>query len=301
MELARGDTAVVTGAASGIGFALADCFARAGLNVAVADVEQAAMTGAAERLRAHGTEIVTHRVDVRSADEVDGLATAVIEHFGAVHVVCNNAGVSSRADPWSGPLDVWRWVIDVNVLGVVHGVRAFLPHLLAGGGHIVNTASMAGLVPGVGAPYDASKHAVVALTEDLFLDLQARGAPVGVSLLCPGWVRTNIADADRNWPPEHGERPERAATTAAIEHHLRRAIAEGLTPAAVAELVADAVRTGRFWVLPSPDWLELASQRWDRIRAHADPQWPDRIPGLPPMSRLYQDLAAAAPPAGTLD
>jgi NAD(P)-dependent dehydrogenase (short-subunit alcohol dehydrogenase family) len=185
-------------------------------------------------------------------------------------------------------------VLDVNVGGVVHGVRAFLPHLLAGGrGHIVNTASMAGLAPGVGAPYDASKHAVVALSEDLYLDLQARLAPVGVSCLCPGWVRTDIVDADRNWPADHGAVPERAVTTGAIEHHLRRAIAEGMTPAEVADRVATAIAEDRFWVLPDPEWLEIAADRWDSIRTGANPSRPEQMPGLPPTSRLFEEIIAS--------
>ena len=303
MELRRGDVAVVTGAGSGIGLALADRFARAGMHVVAADVDAAALDAVTPALAAHGTEIHTQVVDVRDEAQVDALAAATLERFGAVHVVCNNAGVSSRADPWAGPLAVWRWVIDVNVFGVVHGVRAFLPHLLAGGrGHIVNTASMAGLAPGVGAPYDASKHAVVALTEDLFLDLQAQLAPVGVSVLCPGWVRTNIVDADRNWPAEHGAVPDRSVTTGAIEHHFRRAIAEGMTPAEVADRVAAAIIENRFWVLPDPAWLDVAADRWDAIRAGADPSRPEQMPGLPPTSRLFEEIVASllddADPAG---
>jgi NAD(P)-dependent dehydrogenase (short-subunit alcohol dehydrogenase family) len=295
MDLRAGDVAVVTGAASGIGFALADRFARSGLHVVAADVDADALAAAAGRLSAHGTEVVTHRVDVRHEAEVESLAAAAVGHFGAVHVVCNNAGVSSRSDPWDGPLDVWKWVLDVNLWGVLHGVRAFLPRLLAGGrGHIVNTASMAGLAPGVGAPYDASKHAVVALTEDLYLDLQARLAPVGVSVLCPGWVNTNIVDADRNWPAEQGAPPPRAATIGVIEPHLRRAIAEGLTPAAVAEHVATAVTEDRFWILPSPEWLDLAAARWDAIHAGENPRHPDQIPGLPPTSQLFAEMLDAA-------
>src|SRR3954447_11468742 len=276
MDLRTGDVAVVTGAASGIGFALAERFASAGLHVVAADVDDDALTTAAITLRTHGTDVLVHTVDVRDDHAVVGLAAAAVDHFGAVHVVCNNAGVSTMADPWSGPLAAWKWVFDVNVWGVLHGVRAFLPHLLEGGrGHFVNTASMAGLAPGVGAAYDASKHAVVALSEDLYLDLQAQLAPVGVSVLCPGWVRTNIVDADRNWPADHGAVPERAATTGLLEPHLRRAIAEGLTPAEVADHVAEAIAEDRFWVLPSPGWIDLAADRWDSILAGANPRHPE--------------------------
>ena len=291
MDLREGDVAVVTGAASGIGLALAQRFARAGLRVVAADVDHASLDDAATSIAAHGTDVRTRVVDVRDETAVEALAGATIEELGAVHVVCNNAGVSTRADPWAGPLTAWKWVLDVNLWGVLHGIRAFLPHLLAGGrGHIVNTASMAGLLPGVGAPYDASKHAVVALSEDLFLDLQAQLVPVGVSVLCPGWVRTRIVDADRNWPAEHGAVPERAVTTGAIEHHFRRAVAEGLTPAEVADQVADAIAEDRFWVLPSPEWVDQAADRWDAIRAGANPQRPEQMPGLPPTSQLFEEI-----------
>jgi NAD(P)-dependent dehydrogenase (short-subunit alcohol dehydrogenase family) len=295
VELHTGDVAVITGGGSGIGFALAERFARAGLQIVVADVDQSALDDAVARLQVHGTEILGVRTDVSKEAEVDALAEATLDRFGAVHVVCNNAGVSSRSDPWLGPIEAWTWVFGVNLWGVLYGVRAFLPHLVAAGrGHVVNTASMAGLVPGVGAPYDASKHAVVALTEDLSLNLIAARMPVGVSLLCPGWVRTQIVDADRNWPEEHGAPPPRSVTTGAIEHHIRRAVAEGMTPAAVADLVAVAVEEGRFWVLPQDDWLEMATDRWGRISERLDPVMPTQIPGMPPSEQLFTEMIEAA-------
>jgi len=205
MKLEKGDVAVVTGAASGIGFGLAERFASMGLQVVAADVEQGALDAAADELGKHGGEVLGVRTDVSKEDEVQALAARTLERFGGVHVVCNNAGVAAKSDPWEGPLSGWQWVIDVNLWGVIHGVRAFLPHLLAGGrGHIVNTASMAGLVPGFNPMYDATKHAVVALTEDLYHSARDLGWPIGVSVLCPGWVRTNIVDAERNRPAAEG-------------------------------------------------------------------------------------------------
>jgi NAD(P)-dependent dehydrogenase (short-subunit alcohol dehydrogenase family) len=293
MELLPGDVAVVTGAASGIGFALADRFAQSGLHVAAVDVEEVALAEAVERLRAHGTDIVAYRTDVSREDQVNALADATIERFGSVQVVCNNAGVSAASDPWLGPISAWKWVLGVNLWGVIHGVRAFLPHLSAGGrGHIVNTASIAGLLPVAGAPYDASKHAVVALSEDLCLELRAAGVPVGVSVVCPGFVRTRIADADRNWPDEFGEPPPRSVATAVLEPHMRRALTEGMTPASLADLVVTSVMEGRFWVLPDVEWMELASDRWDRIRERIDPQIAE-VPGLPPASQLLEELTDA--------
>lgn len=166
MELQRGQVAVVTGAASGIGLALAERLASAGLSIVLADVEKARLAAAEASVRARGVEALSVETDVSRAESVEALAVAAVERFGGVDLVCNNAGVSTRCDPWSGPLSTWEWVMSVNFWGVLYGCRAFLPVLQErGGGHIVNTASIAGLLPGIGAAYDASKHAVVALSE----------------------------------------------------------------------------------------------------------------------------------------
>ena len=182
----------------------------------------------------------------------------------------------------------------VNFWGVVHGVRAFLPHLIAaGGGHVVNTASIAGLWPGLAPPYDASKHAVVALTEDLYNTMQAAELPVGVSVLCPGWVQTGILDSDRNWPAELGELPVTDAVQQVSLDHVRRAVAEGTPPAAVADLVLDAIRADRFWVFPNPDFLELAIERFHNIADGINPTPPEQVPGLPPRTEMMAEMMAA--------
>lgn len=293
MQLQRGDVAVVTGGASGIGFALAERFATSGLNVVVADVEPGALDAAVERLAAHGTEVLGVPTDVSKEDQVQALAQAAVDRFGGVHVVCNNAGVVSRSDPWLGPTSAWEWVLGVNLWGVIHGVRAFLPHLVLGGrGHLVNTASMAGLMPGLNPLYDATKHAVVAISEDLYLDMQAAGLPVGVSVLCPGWVNTKLVDSERNWTGD-GEVPAVGAAIGAFDPHLRRALAEGVTPAAVAELVATGIEEERFWVFSHPDWMELATKRWERVGEAVNPVMPERIPGMPPTAQLFEEALAA--------
>ena len=292
MELRAGQTAVVTGAASGIGYALSEAFARRGLNIVLADVQDDALAAADDKIRALGVETLATKVDVSKEDAVQGLAAATLERFGGVHVVCNNAGVGGAGDPWFGPLAAWEWVIGVNLWGVVHGVRAFLPHLL-GGGHIVNTASIAGLYPGFAPPYDASKHAVVALTESLYNAMTSAGLPVGVSCLCPGWVRTGIIDSDRNWPAEFGERPETDPVQEIARNHVRRAIDEGTTPAAVAELVLSSVEASRFWVFPHDDFLELCVRRWERIGEKLDPDPPEHTPGMPPRSQIVAETMAA--------
>src|SRR3954468_15317411 len=178
MKLEAGKIAVVTGGASGIGFALADRFATAGMHVVLADVDDDGLAAAAETIGARGVETLTVKTDVSSEASVQALAAATVERFGTAHVVCNNAGVMSSADPWFGPLSTWEWVMGVNFWGVVHGVRAFLPLLAERpDAHIVNTASIAGLLPGFSPPYSASKHAVVAMTEELFTMLRTVGLP----------------------------------------------------------------------------------------------------------------------------
>ena len=237
MELTPGKVAVVTGAASGIGLALAERFAQAGLDVVLADVEQPALQAAEQKVAGLGAKTLAVPTDVSDEAAVNALAAAAVDCFGAVHVVCNNAGVASLADPWFGPLSAWKWVLGVNLWGVIHGIRAFLPLLATQREScIVNTASAAGLIPGVGPIYDAAKHAVVAISEDLYRAMNVAMLPIGVSVLCPGWVRTSIIQADRNWSPSLGEVPARAATAEVTEPHVQRAIDEGMAPAAVADL-----------------------------------------------------------------
>ena len=292
MELVGGQVGVVTGGGSGIGLALAERLATAGLHLVLADVQDDALEAAAERIRAHGVEVLAVHTDVSKEADVQALAEQTLERFGAVHVVCNNAGVAARSDPWFGPIASWEWVMGVNFWGVVHGCRAFLPHLV-GGGHIVNTASIAGLMPGFGPSYDASKHAVVAISEDLFHTVKGAELPIGVSVLCPGWVRTNIVDADRNWPSELGEKPADDPANAVFREHVTRALAEGRTPASVADAVADAIAADRFWVIPHQDFLDIAIARWETIGEQVDPEPAEHVPGMPPRSQMIAEVMAA--------
>lgn len=291
MKLQEGKVAVVTGAASGIGLALARRFASSGMNVVMADVEEGRLEEAAASVSILGGEAVGIPIDVSDESAVQDLAAKVMERFGAIHVLCNNAGVAARSDPWFGPLSAWEWVFGVNLWGVIHGVRAFLPLMAAQPeGHIVNTASMAGLVPGVGPVYDATKHAVVAITEDLYRTAKLAGLPIGVSVLCPGWVRTGIIDADRNWPARLGERPPDSPEAAVTTPMVRRVIDEGATPAAVADAVADAVEAERFWVFTGPEWLELAVRRWHGIADGQNPDLDAEIPGMPPAQEMIAEV-----------
>ena len=299
MKLASGRVAVVTGAASGIGLALAERFARSGLNLVLADIEEPALKEAERRVRTAGVDVLSVPTDVSNEDSVQALASAAVHRFGAVHLVCNNAGVVSSTDPWFGPLSVWTWVLGVNLWGIIHGIRAFLP-VLAGQeeAHIVNTASMAGLLPGFSPAYDAGKHAVVAVSEDLYHTLQQAGLPIGVSVLCPGWVRTQIMDADRNWPERLGAAPPPSMIADAVQPYVRRAIDEGSQPAAIADRVAEAVEGNRFWIIPHPEFLDIAVQRWHDIAEGNNPSLDVDMPGMPPSAQLLAEVQALLmPPA----
>jgi NAD(P)-dependent dehydrogenase (short-subunit alcohol dehydrogenase family) len=291
MELVAGKVAVVTGAASGIGFALASRFARAGLDVVLADIELSALEEAEQKIADFGVQTLAVPTDVSDEAAVQALAAAVVERFGAAHVVCNNAGVESDADPWLGPISAWKWVLGVNLWGVIHGIRAFLPQMIGqGGGHFVNTASIAGLYPGFAPSYDASKHAVVALSEDLYRSMTLAGLPVGVSVLCPGWVRTNIMDAARNWPASLGEQPPPSFGSEVVSKHVRHAIEEAILPAAVADLVADAVADGRFWIFTEQSFVDLVIDRWNSIAERANPSTGTDVPGMPPAAQLRDEV-----------
>lgn len=274
MEQVEGRVAVVTGAASGIGRALSERFAAAGMKVVLADIEQGALDAAVAEVVAGGAEAIGVVTDVSVATQVDALRDAAVEAFGAVHVVCNNAGVASGGLSWEVPLHDWQWVLGVNLFGVIHGVRSFTPLLVAQGeGHIVNTASMAGLTsPPFMSAYNVSKHGVVTLSETLFVELGMEASPVGVSVLCPGWVNTRINEASRN-RPETAPAPEPSDEEGAEQFRdvLGSFLAGGLDPAAVADQVLDAVLTKRFYILTHPMWNEGITARTARMVAGEDP------------------------------
>jgi NAD(P)-dependent dehydrogenase (short-subunit alcohol dehydrogenase family) len=275
-----GKVAVITGAASGIGFALSRQFGCSGMKVVMADIERAALSRAADELTATGLDVLAVPTDTSIEAEVNALADATFGHYGDVHLLCNNAGVGSRGLTIADlPLRDFEWVIAVNLFGVIYGLHAFLPHMRSSGvGHIVNTASSSALVhlPRMG-PYNASKAAVLALSETLRFELEAEGSEVGVSVLCPSWVRTNITTSDRN-------RPERFAY--AIDTDLMAEVAEykarrrqqvttlALDPAEVAEQVHDAVLANRFYVLTHPQSVDLLAARAARIVAGDNPVEP---------------------------
>lgn len=257
-----GMTAVVTGGASGIGFAMARRFLEEGMRVAIADVEQAALGTAVRELSAFG-EVMGKRTDVRSVADLEALAEAVLGTYGRIDVVCNNAGVETGGSFLSVPEEAWRWVMDVNFFGVLNGCRVFLPLLEAGGGgHIVNTASVAAFSSGTATmtPYCASKFAVLGMSESLEVELRTAGSPVGVSLLAPGPVKTRMVDAERNRPADVP--PASEPGRLAVMEHLAATTAEvGMDPADVAGQVLDAIRTNTFFVLTHPDMARAGVQR----------------------------------------
>jgi NAD(P)-dependent dehydrogenase (short-subunit alcohol dehydrogenase family) len=252
--------AVVTGAASGIGRGLAGRFAAEGMKVVLADVEERALSTAEAELSATGAEVLAVVTDVSSRAAVDALAAATAERFGGVHVLCNNAGVSGGMGPiWQTTDADWQWVLGVNLMGVVHGIQAFVPGMVAHGepGHVVNTSSVLGLSSGGGSVYSVSKHAVTRLSEGLYHDLRAAEAPVGVSVLCPGMIATRIVTADRNRPahlrnPGVEVPPEMVARRKVMQERFLEA---GMPPAEVAGMVVDAIRGDRFYVLTHPDMI----------------------------------------------
>jgi len=274
-----GRVAVITGAASGIGLAMARRFAGEGMKLVLADIERPVLQRAGEELGRTGADVLTVPTDVSLEAEVTALAETALEHFGDVHLVCNNAGVGSRGLPIAElPLADFDWVIAVNLFGVIHGLRAFLPHLRANDtGHIVNTASTSGLyhLPRMG-PYNASKAAVVALSETLRFELAAEGSRVGVSVLCPSWVRTNISTADRNRPERfaYALDTDQMAQVATYKARRREQRAVAADPSDVADQVCEAVTTNRFYVLTHPASLDVFEARARRILAGDDPVEP---------------------------
>jgi NAD(P)-dependent dehydrogenase (short-subunit alcohol dehydrogenase family) len=256
MKQFKDKVAVITGGASGIGLALARRAAAEGMRVVLADIEDAALDAAAGELRGTGAQVLAVKCDVSRAEDVERLAEQALQAYGGVHLVCNNAGVGGvRVKTWEASAKDWQWVLGVNVWGVIHGVRVFTPIMLRQGeeGHIVNTASAAGFVSMAStAPYAVSKHSVVTLSEVLYHDLKAENAKVGVSVLCPAWVGTNIWNSQRNRPEDlrdHAETPEERAR----REEVRKLLEKGrVTAADVADMTFDSIAGDHFYIFPHP-------------------------------------------------
>jgi NAD(P)-dependent dehydrogenase (short-subunit alcohol dehydrogenase family) len=279
MENVEGKVAVITGAASGIGRAMGRTFGTAGMKVALADVEKGALDEARKELAAEGIEAAAFVCDVAQPDSVQKLAEETRSAFGNVHVVCNNAGVFCGGTSWGTSLNDYEWIMNVNVWGVIHGIRTFVPILLEQNepAHVVNTASMAGLTSGpMTAAYFMSKHAVVALSEGLYHELQAReGCPVGVSVVCPELVNTRIFHAERNRPPhlKRDAEEDLPAETKELEAVVGSMASAGVDAKVLSERTLAAVQENRFWVLP-PDgdpWRVAARMRNESIDDATNP------------------------------
>jgi NAD(P)-dependent dehydrogenase (short-subunit alcohol dehydrogenase family) len=273
----RGKVAVVTGAASGLGLAMAKRFAREGMKIALADVDEAALREATKEISALGASAIAVRTDVSKGDEVERLSHKTLEAFGAVHLVINNAGVAPLGSVWDNSVADWQWALGANLWGVIHGVRVFTPLLFAQNeGHIVNTASVAGLIspPGMGV-YNVTKHAIVALTETLHHDLARRGTKVRCSVLCPAYVSTGIADSERNRPAELRNTSAKTAEQRALEDGLHRAVQSGrLSAEDVADAVFDAVREERFYILTHARIDGAIRARMEDILSRRNPRDP---------------------------
>ncbi|WP_158903390.1 SDR family NAD(P)-dependent oxidoreductase [Burkholderia sp. L27(2015)] len=248
-----GKVAVITGAAGGLGMALVGQAAKRGMKLVLADVDRQALAANVESLHAQGVEAIGIVTDVSDPAQLDALAAATLDAFGAIHLLFNNAGVGAGGFVWENTANDWQWVWGVNVLGVVNGLRAFVPHMLKQGepAHIVNTASVAGLLaPAMLGLYNATKHAVIGLSETLYNDLKMTGAPVQCSVLCPAFFDTGIASSDRTRPPELQNDTALTASQRVASAQLRKAVKAGkLSAEQVAEKTFDAIGAGQFYIL----------------------------------------------------
>jgi short-subunit dehydrogenase len=284
MEKLEGRTAVITGAASGIGKALASTLAGRGMKLVLADIEEAPLLAAAESLKTGGAEVVAVPTDVQSAASVDALGASAKNAFGKVHVVCNNAGVFAGGLCWDQPVADYEWVMGVNSMGVVHGVRTFVPLILEHGeeGHIVNTASMAAVTAApFSALYTMSKHAVLAFSECLFQELEATHPQVGVSCLCPEAIMTGIGQSGRNRPANQAGDTSPKPEAEMVEEALRATVDAGISPQVMADRVLAGILEKRFYLLGGGDWLAAMESRMANLRAGLNPGFstPEALPG----------------------
>ena len=282
MKELKGKTAVITGAAAGIGRAMALAFARKGMKLVLADRDAHGLLEAAEAVHAIGARALTVPTDVTKQSDVEKLAKSAYEEMGGAHLLCNNAGVLGRVLPsWQQPLENWRWVFDVNVQGVVNGIHAFVPRMIEqdSEAYVLNTGSVAGMISGpFFAPYNASKHAVVALSECLHHELRALESKIEVGVLCPGWVNTGLAQIEQKLPEELraiNEKEQAADKVAAREASVREMVASSIGPDEIAEIVVQAVEEGRFYIFPHPERKADVESRMRDILA-------ERIPAFPP-------------------
>lgn len=274
MKEFRDKVAVVTGAASGIGRGLAERCAQEGMKVVLADIEEPALLQTQMEMQSTGTKVLAVRTDVSKASEVEALARKTLDTFGAVHLLFNNAGIGSGGTIWESTLADWEWIIGVNLWGVIHGLRTFVPIMLAQDTecHIVNTASIAGLTTGVSS-YAVTKHAVVALSEQLYHSLAHLNAKVKASVLCPGFVKTRIMDSERNRPVELQNETARPLTPEeeAMVQFIRQGVENGMSPQQAADHVFKAITEERFYIFTHPELNASVQKRLEDIMQARNP------------------------------
>jgi NAD(P)-dependent dehydrogenase (short-subunit alcohol dehydrogenase family) len=276
MKEFEGRSAVITGAASGIGFALAKKFAEEKMNIVLADIEQDALDAAVNKISDLGVEAIGIQVDVMDKQAVSHLADESIKAFGNIHVLCNNAGVASTVvgdGIWDLDDSDWEWVLGVNFYGTLYGIQSFVPHMInhKEEGHVLNTISLAGILPGE-AIYGVSKHAALALSESLWQGLKKKKSKIGASVLCPGFVATNIIESDRN-------RPNHLAAKNKANFLLKKLVAtvlkRGKEPNEIAQVTLQAIQDNQFYILPHTNYDDMIKERYSRILARTEPQEAD--------------------------
>ncbi len=282
MKVFQDRVAVVTGAASGMGLAMAARFAAEGMKVVLADIEAEQLTAAAQQLAMAGAQVLAVPTDVSQLSEIERLADAAYDRFGIVNVLCNNAGVSMEGRSWALSVADWEWVLGVDLWSVVHGIRTFIPRMLAGGeeGHVVNTSSTAALFPcPYSAPYGLAKHGVLALTEALYLELHDQEAKVSASVLIPGPINTNINRSAEHRPGGAVPEPEPTTDLERMIQDVKRLLTGGMDPAEVADKVFNAIRDDRFYIFPHPELQHgQTTDRVDRMLRDLPPSLPAGLP-----------------------
>lgn len=281
MKEFKDKVAVITGAASGIGRGLAERCAQEGMKVVLADIEEKALTETEKEMKAAGASVLAVLTDVSKASDIEALARKTLDAFGAVHLLCNNAGVGpGAAYIWERTVADWKWVMGVNLWGVIHGVRVFVPIMLEQDTecHIVNTASVGGLIssPHLGV-YKVTKHGVVTLSETLYHELAQRGAKINVSVLCPAYVNTRIMDAERNRPAELQNDPAAEKTNPeglAVHQAMREAVQAAMSPQQAADRVFNAIREEKFYIFTDPEWKPVMQMRMEDIIQERNPTNP---------------------------
>jgi NAD(P)-dependent dehydrogenase (short-subunit alcohol dehydrogenase family) len=282
MNSFQNKVAVITGAASGIGRGLAEKAAALGMRVVIADVDRKGLQQVEEQLRANGTQVVAQYTDVSKYDSVDALADVAFNTFGAVNLLFNNAAILVDGLSWERSIEDWRWSLDVNIMGVVHGMKAFIPRMQKTQEEcvVVNTASNGGLLSGPFlAPYQATKHAVVTITESLYFELQSMNSNVRAALLCPGDVATKIWESERIRPGSYGKK---ADFSTGVEAHSREIIegmvAKGMSPQQLADIVFEQIAAGKFWIITHPEFLKpMLEMRISAIMEERNPKLPDYL------------------------